>query len=365
MRECNFSTKFINFFIFIYILITLILLYFTPFTHSEANILFSTDFTIEHFITNNIYKFFKEYFVLRLPFFIISIASLLLYKEILKSYFKYDKYYNLSILFFLLTPGIFLSFILVNYATIPIFLTLFLIYSYKKDKIFFIILALVLLFFTHSAQFVVYIALILYAYREKKWFIVLISIILILFASVSKTYPIDGIPKGHLIQLFGIYAAIFSPLLFLASIFAIYKVATSRKKDLLWYISTTAFTLSIILSIRQKIKITDFSPYFVIITPLVVSVYKNSIEIRLKDFRKGYYLICKIVLIVLLLETSTIAMHYVLYKVDPSSKFILDKSIYKIPNEVNLLKKNGKKCKYNISNKEKALYKYYNISKCN
>jgi hypothetical protein len=365
MKECKLSRKFLQYFFIVYLLIIVILMWVTPLSYSEANILYSTDFTLEKIIVNSIYPFIHNHFLLRVPFFILSIISLYFYIRILDNYFKrWDNFYNLSILVYLLTPGVFLSFIIINYATIPILLTLMFIYAYKKDNIFLEILSLVLLFFTHSAQFVVYVAVAIYSYKDKKWWLLILSILLILFSSLASKYSIGGIPKGHLVQLIGIYAAIFSPLLFIATIYALYKSAISKRRDLLATIAITAFSLSILLSIRQKIKITDFSVFFIIATPLVILQFKNSIEVRLKEFRKGYYFICKIIVLVLLLETSIIILHYPLYILSPDKSWLIDNSIYKVPSIAKSLKNKKFKCKKVISNKEKTLYKYYGIDEC-
>jgi len=365
MQECKLSKLFLQYFIIGYILIITILMVITPFSYSEANILFNSGTILESFIVKYIYTFSSNPFLLRLPFFIISILSLFFYMKILENYFKkWSSYYNLSIFIYIITPGIFLSFILVNYATIPIFLTLMFIYSYYKDNIILEIISLMLLFFTHSTQFVLFVAVVIYSYKDKKWWLVIFSLTLVLLSSITSKYAINGIPKGHLIQLIGIYAAIFSPLLFLSMIFTLYKTLTNKNRDLLSTIALTAFILSILLSIRQKIKITDFSVFFVIVIPLVVLQFKNSLEVRLKEFRGSYYFVCKIIVLVLLLETSVIIMHYPLYKYSPNRKWIIDNSIYEVPIIVKSLKKHNIRCKKVISNKEKTLYKYYKIEEC-
>ena len=302
---------------------------------------------------------------MRLPFFILSIFSLFIYMHILEKYFKKDDiYYNLALLIYILIPGITLSFVLINYATIPIFLTLLIIYANDRENNLLLVIASVLLLFTHSAQFVVYLALAIYGYNKKKWWMVLLGVAFLLLASIVSTYDIDGIPKGHLMQLVGIYAAIFSPILFLVVVYSIYRTAIKGKRDLLWYIVFSAFAISILLSIRQAIKITDFAPFVVISIPLVVAAFKDSLAIRLREYRQFYYYICNIVLIVLLLETSMIFLHYPLYKFTPFKELLLDSSLYEIPKKVKELKAKGKVCKDEINSHNITLYKYYGIKKC-
>jgi len=364
MRECLISKRAIKYFIALYLIIISLLAYTTPLSYSEADILFR-DNSFESTITQFIFSYTHNQFFLRLPFILISILSIYLYLELLKKYFKeWSSYYNLSIFVYLITPGVLLSSILVNYATLPIFTTLLFIYANQKNSKLLEVLSLVLLFFTHSAYFVIYIAVIIYSYRVKDLWTLSISTILLIMSLIYPTYSIGGIPKGHLLQLIGIYAAIFSPLLFLAILFSLYKSYRYLKNDLLVIISITSFILSILLSIRQKIKITDFSVFFIFSTPLLILTLKKSIEVRLREFHKKYYLICKIVISVLLLETFIIIMHHPLYIIAPQVDWLIDKNIYSIPSIVKSIKSTNKECKKVIPKKAKNLYKYYGIEEC-
>jgi len=365
LTECNFSNRLRTNFLFLYFLLIVALLFFSPFSQTEANILYSSNGTIETLLAQELYTFFHTPWSMRLPFFLFSLFSLYLYIKIVENYFKKDSfYYNLAFILYLLVPGITLSFVLVNYATIPIFLTLLIVYANLKENKTLIISALMLLLFTHSAQFVVSLSIALYGYNKKKWWLVVVGILFTLLASILSTYDIDGIPKGHLLQLIGIYAAIFSPILFLIVVYSIYRTGIKGKRDLLWYIVTTAFTVSLLLSIRQAIKITDFAPFMVIAIPLVVGTFKESLAIRLPEFRRFYYFVCKIVIGVLLLETSMIFLHYPLYRFTPYKEILLDSSMYEIPKIVERLKSTGKVCKDEIKSHDITLYRYYGIKRC-
>ncbi len=194
--------------------------------------------------------------------------------------------------------------------------------------------------------------------------LILLTVLLFIIIAVEAKYGVDGVPKGHLVELIGIYAAIFSPLLFITIIYSLYKVSIDKDRDLVWYISLVAFVVSLILSIRQKIKVTDFAPYLTIVLPLVIVSFRSSIVVRLPQFRKNYYTICKIVLVVLLLETLIITFHYPLYKLYPSSSLLLDSRIYEVKDIANSLNSTNNKCKDEIGSREKNLYLYYGIKKC-
>ncbi len=365
MFTCSISKRWIILFIIFYFFLVSFLIYFTPLSYSEANILYSNDITIESIIAKFIYKLTNNIIYIRFIFFLASIISLYIFSKIIKKYFiTWDKYYNLSLFVYIFVPGIFLSFILINYATFPILLTLLLIYAYEKDIKILIITSLVLLLFTHSAQFVIYIALIITSFKDKRIWVLVLSLVLLIISSFISSYSIGGVPRGHLLQLFGIYSAIFSPLLFLFIIYTVYKMAIQKDRDLLMNIIISSFLLSIILSIRQQIKITDFSVFLVIAIPLSILIFKNGIEVRLKEFRRTYYLVCNIILINILIETIAITIHYPLYKYFSKKVWLIDYNIYKIQENAKKLEKNSKECKKVISKREENLYKYYGILKC-
>jgi len=365
MSECFLSKRIYIFFLYLYIAVAFWLLYFTPLTPSEANILFSNENHITNFIIFFIEKFTNNKIALRLPFFIISLLSFKLYIDIAKSYFKNKSFLYLSIIIYLIIPGTFISFIIINYATVAIFLILLFIYSYHKKNIIIESVALMLLIVTNTAQFAVFIGVALYTFRKKEWYLFGISIFLIILSSIEATYAIDGIPRGHLTNLFGVYGAVLSPFYFIYLIYALYYIGIKSQKDIMWYIVVAVFIMSLLLSIRQKINVTDFTPYLVIAVPLAVKVFEKSISIRLKEFRNFYFKVCTIIVIVLLLETLLIVFNYPIYILSDKKIQIANKNIYKIEKSVKKLEKNAQKCLKFIKSREKNLYKYYGITVCN
>lgn len=364
MNSCKIDNRTFLYILFIYFVIAIWILTVTPFTPQEADVLYNNHNFLSTYLVKLISIFSKNHIVLRVPFFIISILSLYLFNKILKVYFKDSQYRYLTLLIYILTPGVFLSFVIVNYATITIFLTLLFIYAYLKDNKLIQTISLVLLLFTNTAQFALYLALILYSFRKKDWFLASVSTILFILTSLIASYPIDGIPKGHLVALFGIYGVTLSPLLFIIIIYSLYRVAIKGDKDLIWYITMTVFVISLLLSIRQKIKVIDFTPYIVIAVPIVVNIFRNSISIRLEQFRKFYIKVCISVFIVLLLETLLIVLNYPIYKYTGKQLYLIDKNIYNMHNSVEKMKQNGIKCLKSIKKRDLNLYRYYNITTC-
>ena len=359
MNLCTISNKSIKLFTILYIVIVAILVCVTPFTQPEANILYSKSSNISTFVAQYFNNIFHNSCFIRLPFFTISLLNIFLFKEVIKIYIDNNIYANLALFIFLITPGLFVSSILVNYASFAIFITLLFIYSYYKKYRLLQVTSIVLLLFTNIASFVFYIAIAIFTYRKKDWFLFFISIVLLILSAIIDSYPIHGVPRGHLLQVLAVYGVTLSPFYFFAVVYAIYRLAIDRKKTLLWYIVTSFFISSLILSFRQLIKITDFTPFVVISSILVVMVYQNSISVRLKIFQTSYKRVCSSILIVLLLETSIIAFNYPLYLLLGQNFKIMDTSIYTIA------KISNNKCINSINSRDKALYKYYGIKKCN
>jgi hypothetical protein len=136
-------------------------------------------------------------------------------------------------------------------------------------------------------------------------------------------FDIQGHPKGYFLDTFGIYASIFSPIIFLYFFYTIYRVGIKEEKDLYWYIAVTSLLLSFIFSLRQRIDISDFAPFVVIAVPLMVKLFLHSYRIRLRDFRKNHIIFARLMLLILLINTSVLLFNKVLYIFleDPSKHF--------------------------------------------
>jgi len=101
-------------------------------------------------------------------------------------------------------------------------------------------------------------------------------------------FDVSGRPRGYFLDIFGIYGAVFSPFVFIYYIYSLYWFLIKYKKPLplLWFVSFSIFTLSIVLSLRQNIKMEDFATFSVIGLPLMMYTFFHSIRVRLPEFRK-------------------------------------------------------------------------------
>jgi len=349
-------------FITIYISSLLYLILTLPIGSNEAKIFFSENGTLyylSHIFDNN----FKNNLDFRFPFFIFGLINIYIFYLISREYLDKSKSYFATFIFALL-PGIITSSVIVNIAVFVITLVLIFIYAHIKNYRTLEIISMLTLLIIHDASAIFFISLSIYfAFKRDKFMfsfsIMLTAISLIYFNGLD----IGGKPKGRFLELFGLYSAIFSPIVFIVFFYSLYRIWLREKKDIIWYISFTAFIISIFLSLRQKVIITDFAPYIIVGTLLMVVTYYKTLNVRLPEFQKNYKIVCKIVTLSLIISSLVILFHKVLFKiVDKSKHFAYP--FYKPYWLATELSQKGQKC-YTIKHKKiKYQLRYYGIDEC-
>ncbi len=302
---------------------------------------------------------------LRIFYIFFGFLSIGLFYELSRRYFPKHEDAYLSTLIFMFLPGILTGTTLVNVAIIVLPLVLLFVLLYEKGHFFLLPFIMLALFFIHEASIIFFIALFLYGviHKDRKLFI-FSTAFLIAFVYLAKGIEIGGRPSGHFVEIFGLYATVFSPLLFLYFFYAMYRILLREKKTLLWYISFTAFAVSLLLSIRQRVYITDFAPYVMISIVLMLDVLNNSVRVRLPEFQKRYKRGFYIVMTFLALSVSLIVFHKMFYYVikDPEKHFA--NRIYKPYTLAKVLKSKGISCYDASHGRERYQLQYYGILPC-
>lgn len=269
-------------------------------------------------ITNiSIYLFGQNDIALRIPFILFYVASVILMYKITHNYFKYEKDRLISIVVFMLLPGVLSASLLVNSAIIVIFCTLLYLYYFEKYKKHSYFLLLLFLLIDNSFA-ILYLALFFYSIKENDKKLLYFSLILFALSMFIYGFSTDGKPRGFLIDTVAIYATIFSPILFLYFIYTVYRAAIKQEYNLSWYISITALFLSIVISFRQRVYIEDFAPYVVIGVPLMIKTFLHSYRVRLKEFRKTYNILAIVTVSMLLINVILTLVNKPLYLVLPN-----------------------------------------------
>ena len=352
--------------------LTLILLISSIFLVFETNsISISANEAQIFFYSNSMVHYVSHLFVgvlgqndlaLRLPFIIFHILSLFLIYKISKLFLKRRTDRILSVTIFALLPGINSAALLVNSASIVIFLTLLFVYlyicNYKLLSYFILLFSL----FVDNSFSILYLSLIFFAISKRDNRLLTFSIVLFGLSMYMYGFDDGGKPRGYFLDTFGVYSAIFSPFLFLYYIYTLYRILIKEEKNLIWYISFVAFVLSLLLSLRQRVHIEDFAPFATLATPLMVKVFFNSYRVRLPEFRKWHRAVAIFVISFLFINTFFTFINKPLYLLfeNPKRHFAYKYDIVK--DLVQILNKQGIK-KINTADNYLALrLKFYGIS---
>lgn len=313
-------------------------------------------------ITNlSIYFFGQNDIALRLPFIIFYAFSVILMYKITDNYFRYEKDRFISILIFMILPGVLSASLLVNSAIIVIFFTLLYVYVFQKFNKHSYFLLVFYLFIDNSFA-ILYMAIFLYSLKNQDKKLTYVSIVLFILSMYIYGFATDGKPRGFLVDTFAVYATVFSPVLFLYFVYAIYRAGIKKDFTLSWYISVTAFALSIIFSLRQRIYIEDFAPYVVVSLPLMLKTFLHSYRVRLKEFRKFYNILAITIVGMLMLNVIITFVNKPLYLFlpNPTKHFVYK---YHFAKEIAEELKKRKINNIYLEDKELLLrLRFYNIS---
>ncbi|TXE78264.1 hypothetical protein FPD46_07985 [Campylobacter peloridis] len=302
-------------------------------------------------------------FGLRIPFVLLHSLSCILLYILARKYTKTSFDAFISVVLFILLPGSVASALLINESSIVIFFTLLILvlFEYKKTILFYLFLFLVL--FVDGNFAILYLSFFFYAiYKKDK---ILIGIALLLFAIAMSIYGFDtsGKPKGYFLDTLGIFAACFSPLIFLYFFYVIYRVLLQDQKPLLWFISATTFIFCLIFSIRQKLYLEDFLPFCVVCTPLLIRYLMSSYRSRMPQLRLKHniFIECSLVFLVFFYLGIIFNHSFYYFLKEPKKHFAYD---YHIAKELALKLKQRGITKITAQNEELNLrLKFYGIEK--
>ena len=322
------------FLFFILVLSSALLVYETTIlsiSYDEAEVFFHGTMFIHYLVVASTKLLGQNDFALRLPFILLHLSSIILVYKISKLFLKkrVDLVFAVGIYAFL--PGVNSIALLVNNSILVVFLSLLFTYLYLKEYKVLSHIILVLALFVDNSFAIFYIALFVYALFKQKTDLLILT--LVLFGASMYLYGFDtgGKPKGYFVDTLGVYAAIFSPFVFLYFIYSMYRILVKEEKYLLWYISFFSLVVSLLLSLRQRLLLEDFAPFVVLSVPLMIKVFFNSYRVRLPAFRKLHTFVFAIVLITLIANTMLSFFNKPLYAFmdDPSKHFAINYDIAK------------------------------------
>jgi len=336
----------------------------TPISPHEAKLLYDSH-SFAALLMQWSSQVFPGFLGLRLVFLFFGFASIWFFYLLSRYHFEKINDAYLATCIFMLLPGIMTASVMANIGIIVLPLVLLFVLLYEKGQRVWLPFIMLALFFIHEASVIFFISLLLYAIASKdKTLAIVSSAFLLASVYLAKGISMGGRPSGHFIEIFGLYASLFSPLVFLYFFYTMYRIFLRGKKSLIWYISFTAFAFSLLLSLRQRIYLTDFAPYVLVAIVLMVDQFHLSLRVRLQEFRRWYDGGFYVVMGFLLLSALIILFHQTLYFVSSHPEKHFARRIYDPFVLARSLQAKGVHC-YDTENKRKRLQlKYYGIQSC-
>ena len=281
----------------------------------EADILYNQK-NLTSLVANLSCKFFGyNDFALRIPFIFIHFANCILLYKVSKFMLKRRFDRILALILYMCLPGVLTSAIVVNPAGIVIFITLLILYFESKNLQIPLFFTLLISLFVDKSFNIFYICLFMYAAYYHKKELAILAILLFIASAMLYEIDISGKPRGYFLDTLGIYAAAFSPAVLFIFIYTIYRIWLKDRKNLLWFVVTGTFCLSLIFSLRQKLELQSLLPFCVISAPLLLRVFLNSYRIRLPQFRKPHKISAVIAVIFLLISANLIIFNQIFYPI--------------------------------------------------
>ncbi|WP_353662935.1 hypothetical protein [Hydrogenimonas sp. SS33] len=287
-----------------------------PIGPHEATLYFESDGLVARFMHWGRWLLPHADFInIRLPFLLLHLSNLALFYKLSTLLLKDEKSVLTAFVIYLLLPGVVSSAVLAtSTGMILLVYQAFLIFWLQKREMAAYLLLPLFLFIDRSSV-IFYFALLTFALWRRK--VELLVTAGTLFAAALGIYGIDmhGKPVNYFVDTVALYAAIFSPLVFLYFFYAMYRILLKGEKNIIWHIGFTVLLLSLAISLRQRIPIQDFAPYVIVAIPLMVKLFFHSYRVRLPQFRKRYFFLASVVLAVLVLNTLILLFHKPLFLV--------------------------------------------------
>ena len=316
-RVREFASRHIAFSVFLICLIDFVFLLYAAnslsISYNEAEIFFQKHSLLSYILKVSAHFFGQNDLAVRGVMIFFHIASVVLMYKVSKFYIKLEFDRIIAVLLFVLLPGTLASALIINNAGICIALALLCIYLFHIKKKILFSLFFCLAFFIDGDFLIFYAGFFIFALYKRKPPLAWLSAILFLLTLYFFGFETNGRPSGHFIDTFGIFAAVFSPFVFIFFVYTIYRIWVKEKKDLLWFIAICSFCFCMIVSVRQRLELEQFLPFCVIATPLMVRVFFNSYRVRLPKFRKGHKICTSLVMLFLIFNWSAIIFNQIFY----------------------------------------------------
>ncbi len=289
---------------------------------NEAKIFFGPESFLTSYITYFTTLFGQNDYTLRMPMIALHVGSVLLFYAITAPFAKYERDRIWVTVVFMMLPGVTSAALLFDAAGIVLFFLMFYLFLQQRiKKASYPFLGL--LIFVDSSFSLLFLAQILYGYDTRRYRFMAYNTVLLMASAGLYGFDFGGVPKSSFVDTLGIYATIFSPIIFFYLFYVLYRRFLTQKRDLLFYIASTAFLVSLLLSFRQRIGVETFAPYMMAALPLAMQSFFHAYRVRLKVHRKLYIRLFIFAFVLLILNEVIVFFHKEIYRFlpDPDQLF--------------------------------------------
>jgi lysylphosphatidylglycerol synthetase-like protein (DUF2156 family) len=238
------------------------------------------------------------------------------------------------------------------------------VYLYETFSIKLIYPLLVAYLFIDGGFVYLFLALAVFSLYKKDKTFFFFNLVLFLVSLSLFGINTHGSPRGHFLDSIGIYAMIFTPIIFVYLFYVLYRRFLTKDIDILWFISTVVFVFSLLLSFRQRVNIEFFAPYVILALPLIAQTFEHSYRVRLNQFRKKYRLAFIIALVLLFVNSSIVFFNQYLYYIVEQPKKHFSYKMHVAKELATKLKASGINC-VSSNKKMSQRLEFYGVTKCN
>ena len=281
--------------------------------YHEALIVYGDPSVLQTIITFSLSVLGQNDYALRLPMILLHIVSVMLLYGISKHYVNRLNERLWVVLIYLLLPGVTSAALVVDNAGLMIaalFLFVYLFLNFGK----YALVLLPALIFIDPAFLSLFFALVVYGIYRKEYLYALTGAVSLSISLKLFGIQIGGSPESRFLDALGVYAAIFSPIVFIYLFYVLYRRMIAKEWDLIWIVAMSALMISLLLSFRQKVEIQTFAPFILLALPLAAQTFIHTYRVRLREFRGRYRILFYSAFALLIVNALAVFFNHYLYR---------------------------------------------------
>lgn len=331
--------------------------------YHEAQILYGEFSPLQYLISSLLHLFGHNDYALRLPMILLHLISVVLLYGISTYYMNRERDRLWIVLIYMLLPGVTSAALVVDNAGLIIFSLFLFVYLFLRYGRFALLLTPYLIWIDPSFVYLFF-ALILYGALKKEYLFLGVGSIALVISLLVFGLHVGGSPESRFLDTLGVYAAIFSPIVFIYLFYVLYRRSMAREWDLIWMIASSAFMISLLLSFRQKVEVQTFAPFILITLPLAAQTFLHTYRVRLREFRLRYRILFYSAFVLLIINTMVVFFNQHLYRFLSEPKHHFSYPMHIAKELAAVLDKNGIECIDANDKKLQLRLRFYGITHC-